>query len=334
MKRIINFFRKDIWRKLLALVLALLLYWNLSDREKVTKHFSVPMELELAAGLFLPENYKLDVRVTVKGTERALKNPKIKGIIKVDRNDRLNGKFRIRLDERNFERRKDVEIIRVEPGVVELPVQMYIQRDVRIVPKTSGKVLDGFELKNLACDPATVRIGGPENEVNAVEYIETETLKLDFDRNFTQKLKLIMPKLPNIISSTNEAIVKVDISPVVSQRMVFENVPVRYLYPHSLSASGTLQEKFSILPSVSRVRLIIIAPPAVFEEIEPEKLYVVADLSAELLSGRPGQLNVRLYCPAMMRSFSAGRIREIEIHPAAVTVTVQPGNINKITKKQ
>ena len=64
MKRIINFFRKDIWRKLLALVLAALLYWNLSDREKVTKHFSVPMELELAAGLFLPEDYKLDVRVS------------------------------------------------------------------------------------------------------------------------------------------------------------------------------------------------------------------------------------------------------------------------------
>ena len=61
MKRIINFFRKDVWRKLLALMLACLLYWNLSDREKVSKPVSVPMELEVAAGLFLPEDYKLDV---------------------------------------------------------------------------------------------------------------------------------------------------------------------------------------------------------------------------------------------------------------------------------
>lgn len=334
MKRIINFFRKDIWRKLLALVLAALLYWNLSDREKVTKHFSVPMELELAAGLFLPEDYKFDVRVSAKGSERALNDLKIRGVIKVDRNDRVNGKFRVRLDERNFERRKDVEIARIEPETVELPVQMYIQRDVRIVPKTSGKVLDGYELKNLSCDPVTVRIGGPENEVNAVEYIETETLKLDFDRNFTQKLKLTLPKLPNIVSSTTETIVKVDISPVITQRRVFENVPVRYLYPHRLSASGALQDQFAVLPSVSRVRVIIVAPPAVFEEIEPEKLYVVADLSADLLSGNPEQLNVRLYCPAMMRNYSAGRIREIEIHPAAVSVTVQRNSLSKTTKKQ
>ncbi len=334
MKFIINFFRKDIWRKLLALALAGLLYWNLSDREKVSKNFTVPMELSAAAGLFLPEDYKLDVRVTAKGTERALQNLKIKGVIKINRNDRQNGKFRIRLDERNFERRKDVEITRIEPEIVELPVQMYIQRDVRVVPKTSGKVLDGFELKALSCDPATVRIGGPENEVNAVESIETEELKLDFDRNFTQNLKLNRPQLPNIVISANETIVKVDISPVLNQRKVFENIPVRYLFPHTFSGLASMQRQMDFLPSVSRVMVVITAPPAVFEEIEPEKLYVVADLSAELLANRPGQLNVRLYCPELMRNFSSGRIREIEIHPAAVTVTVQPGNINKTGNKQ
>ena len=95
-----------------------------------------------------------------------------------------------------------------------------------------------------------------------------------------------------------------------------------------------MQRQMDFLPSVSRVMVVITAPPAVFEEIEPEKLYVVADLSAELLANRPGQLNVRLYCPELMRNFSSGRIREIEIHPAAVTVTVQPGNINKTGNKQ
>ena len=208
MKFIINFFRKDVWRKLLALALAGLLYWNLSDREKVSKNFTVPMELEAAAGLFIPEDYKLDVRITAKGTERALQNLKIKGGIKINRNDRQNGKFRIHLDERNFERRKDVEITRIEPEIVELPVQMYIQRDVRVVPKTSGKVLDGFELKALSCDPATVRIGGPENEVNAVENIETEvevvvetqeeTVSEDLgettEENLKEKLRLQSPK--------------------------------------------------------------------------------------------------------------------------------------------
>ena len=326
MKRIINFFRKDLWRKISALVLACLLYWNLSDREKITKHITVPVEIDAAAGLFVPEDFKLEVRTTVKGTERSLRDLKIKGTVKVDRSDRQNGRFRIRLDERNFERRKDVEVTRIEPEIAELPLQLYIQRDVRIVPKTSGKVLDGFELKSLECNPATIRIGGPEDEVNAIENIETEILKLDFDRNFTQKLKLIRPQLPNIVCSATETVVKVEIAPLLNERRVFNNIPVRYLLPQSTLA---VRKPFSIIPSLSKVSLAITAPPAVLEEIEPEKLYVVADLSAESFTGQPAKLNVRLYCPAALAGSGSGKIRDIEIHPAAVTVSVRPDKADK-----
>ena len=323
MKRILNFFRNDLWRKLCALVLACLLYWNLSDREKITKHITVPMEIEAAAGLFIPEDFKLEVRTTVKGTERSLRDLKIKGLIKVDRNDRQNGKFRVRLDERNFDRRKDVEVTRVEPETVELPLQLYIQRDVKIIPKTEGKVLEGFELKSLECTPSVIRISGPENEVGAVENIETETLKLDFDRNFTQKLKLLPPQLPNIICSATEVVAKVGISPLVNKRQEFKNIPIRYLLPQSTLA---VQKPFSIVSSPSPVSLTITAPPEALENIEPEKLYVVADLSAESFTGQPAKFNIRLYCPSVLTGISNGKI---EIHPAAVTLTVTPDKKQK-----
>ncbi|MBE6363066.1 MAG: hypothetical protein E7054_05370 [Lentisphaerae bacterium] len=321
MKHILDFFRKDLWRKIFALFLACLLYWNLNDREKITKHITVPVDLDIATGLFIPEDFKLEVRTTVKGTSRALRNLKIKGTVKVDKDNRQNGKFNIRIDEQNFERRKDVEITRIEPEYVELPVQMYIQRDIKIVPKTDGKVMDGFELKSLECNPQTIRISGPENEVNAVENIETEILKLDFDRNFTQKLKLIRPQLSNIVCSATETIVKVEISPRLSIRKVFNNIPIRYLLPQSTLA---VQKPFSIVPSLSKVSVAITAPPAVLEDIEPEKLYVVADLSAESFTGQSAKLDVRLYCPATLINSAGGKFREIEIHPAAVTVTVRP----------
>ena len=295
MKRILNFFRKDLWRKLSALVLACLLYWNLSDREKTTKNITVPMTIDAAAGLFVPEDFKLEVRTTVKGTERSLRNLKIKGTVKVDRSDRQNGRFRIRLDDRNFERRKDVEVTKVEPEQIELPVQVYIQREVKIVPKTGGKVQDGYELKSLGCNPSTIRISGPENEVNAIENIETET------------------------------VVKVEIAPLHNSRKVFNNIPVRYLLPQSTLA---VQNPFSIVPSLSKVSVTVIAPQAVLEDIEPEKLYVVADLSAESFTGTVAKLDVRLFCPAALKNFASGRIQNIEIHPSAVTITVRPDKDN------
>ena len=321
MKRILNFFRKDLWRKLSALVLACLLYWNLSDREKTTKYVTVPVEVDAAAGVFVPEDFKLEVRASVKGTERSLRDLKIKGSIKVDQSDRQNGKFLVRLDERNFERRKDVEVIKIEPEQIELPVQLYKHRDVKIFPRTKGKVLEGYKLESVECDPETVRISGPENEVDAIEKLETETLNLDFDRNFTQKLKLLQPLLKNVKCNATETVVKVTISPVLNSSKSFNNIPVRYLLPQS---TLSVQNPFSIVPSLSKVSVTVIAPQAVLDDIEPEKLYVVADLSAESFTGQSAKLDVRLYCPAALRNFVSGKIQNIEIHPSAVTVTVLP----------
>ena len=158
MKRIINFFLADIWRKLLALALTCLLYWNLSDREQVTKQLTVPVDVEVASGLFMPEDYKLEVRVTARGTERSLKEAKIRGMVKVGLRDQINGKFRIRLDERNFERRKDIVINAIEPEFVDLPIQRYIQRDITVIPSTTGSVPEGFRQEGLTWKACTLSV--------------------------------------------------------------------------------------------------------------------------------------------------------------------------------
>ena len=333
MKHILDFFRTDLWRKFIALALTCVLYWNLSDREQITRTLTVPVEIEVASGLFLPADYKLDVRVNVKGPERSLHDLKIKGRVKVDRSDRRNGHFRIRLDERCFERRKDVEIVRIDPEDVELPVQMYIRKDVKVVVKTEGMVFDGYELKSIQCEPATVRISGPENEVNAVDFIETEPLKLDFDRNFTQKLKLIKPQLPNVVCSTVETIVKVDIVPVLNERRTFENVRIRYLFPQTAEASAQFQQE-NIIASAKQVTVTLSAPESVLKQINPENLYVAADLGTGNISAGEPVLNVSLFCPAAFASYNGGRIREVDIKPASITVSVRKKSVPANGKKQ
>ena len=324
MKWIFDFFRVDIWRKLLALALTCLLYWNLSDRELLNDKVSVPVDVEVASGLFMPDDYKLEVRVAVRGTERSLKEAKkMRGRVKVELRDQVNGKFRVHLDERNFERRKDIAVTSVEPEFVELPVQRYIQRDIQVIPSTSGSVPSGFRQVGLSCEPATIRISGPEDEVKAVKHIETELLDLNFDRSFSKKLKLKKPGMPNLVCSSVEVIAKVAIEPVPFESKRFEKVPVRYLYPASLSASGVLQKELNIVSSVSDVTVVITAPKAVMDEIEHEKLFVVADLSSDTFAGKAAKVTVPLYCPVGLRNFSHGKVRELDIRPASVDVTLR-----------
>ena len=74
---VINFIRRDFWRKLVAVVLALLLYQVIATKtsERREKSFAnVPVNVELPADLFLNNPDALRVKVTLGGKVSDLDN--------------------------------------------------------------------------------------------------------------------------------------------------------------------------------------------------------------------------------------------------------------------
>lgn len=330
MKSIINFFRVDIWRKLLALALTCLLYWNLSDRQTVSKELTVPVDVEVESGLFLPKESKYEAVIVVNGTERSLKAAKIHGRVKVTLKDRRkDGTFRIKLDESHFERRRDIAVTSIKTAFIEPAIQRYTGRSVKIVLKTKNNMSAEFRIAKLQCDPERIMIRGPENEVNSVREIETEELDLNCDRSFSQKLKLVKPiHMVNSRLTTSEVQVYAEVERVSFESKKFTKVPIRYLYPVLPGEKGRALQKWNVHSSITEVTVEVEAPRAVIDGINPEKLFVMADLPADAFT-RKAKISVKLYCQIIGND---GKVRKINIYPESVDVTLEPDAVGNEVK--
>ena len=319
MKHFFDLFRRDLWRKILALALACLLYYNLTDRKLVEKQIYVPVDVDVAAGLFIDDNYKPEVRITVRGTERALQNLQVRGNVRVTQPKNGNDKYFIQLDARNFELRRDVEFVRVEPGKIEVPLSNYVRREIEVKCQSVGKVYDGFELKSIRFEPAKIGVSGPENNLNGLEVL-TEDLDISSDRSFSKTLSLKPSKRKNVQYNASQVIAYVAIEKIAFETINYSNVPVN-CFIQSLDNKPVPEIE---IPSAQRhVKVKISVPQEYMSMIDRTKLTVYANIPAEENITAPISKRVYLNHSLSINSTGTKNI-SVEIIPAYIDVTIKP----------
>lgn len=167
-----DFFRKyifnNLWLKLVALALAFLLWWAVAHDPTVQAPIVAPLELQNA-----PENLEMSVegptqvKIRVRGPERTVRRltPADVQVI-LD----LTG---VRAGERTFDltakqvRLPDaVEVVQIEPSQIHLTFDRSATRTVEVRPRVIGSLVTGYHIANVAADPSTINIVGPEHRVD------------------------------------------------------------------------------------------------------------------------------------------------------------------------
>ena len=319
MKHFFDLFRRDLWRKILALALACLLYYNLTDRKLVEKQIYVPVDVDAAAGLFVDDNFKPEVRITVRGTERALQNLKVRGNVRVTQPKSGNDKYFVPLDVRNFELRRDVEFVRVEPEKIEVPLSNYVRREIEVKGKLIGKVYDGFELKSVRFEPEKIGVSGPENNLNGLEVL-TEDLDISSDRNFSKTLSLIPSKRKNVQYNASQVIAYVVIEKIAFKTMDYSNIPVNCFIQ---SLDNTPVPEIEIPPEQRYVRVKISVPQEYMNMIDRTKFTVYANIPAEENITAPVRKRVSLHY-SLSSNLAGTKNISVEIKPAYIDVIIKP----------
>ena len=236
MKFFMDFLRKDIWRKLIALTIAVVLYLNLYEQKEREIH-DVEVELQHDPEIFVdPSDRHVRVRLTVKGSSRLVQKMDIQGVSgKVRLSDNTaalrSGKARIRLSPENFNCERGVEITGIEPQVLQFPVQRQISRNIYIKPELSGKVAPGKIVTAVRCSPESITVTGPEKAVTSLTEIKTENFSIENESiDFSKELKLINPMHNAFVFSSNTADISVEIKDSAALPRKITNVPVRYLF--------------------------------------------------------------------------------------------------------
>lgn len=309
-----SFFRfllKDPWRKLIALFLTVVLYLVLNDGKQREEDMNdVSLTIECADDVFLPEMDRMQrVQLTLRGSESRIKNLEKKDIygrIKVNRKTPGFSSQIITLTPRDFTVPRGVEVVRVKPEQLLLPLEPRGMRQLPVQVDVTGEVLAGWQSK-VYCDPESVSVSGPESVLRKLEKIITEPLSVQGDsRGFKKSLELVNPKPHELTLAVSSVNVSVDIT----------RMPERILPNISLQCIESPGRELNFELGTKRVSVTVSGEQRLINEISANDVTVFVNLS-DAKYAVPGEYTVALQ--AVLKDRKNNQL-QISVEPAEIKV--------------
>jgi YbbR domain-containing protein len=216
--------------KILALLLASVLWFTVAGEHVVERSLRVPLEFRnIPQALEIVGNAPDSVDVRLRGSSAVLSRLQSGEIVAVlDLSSARAGSrlFPLRSDE--VRAPFGVEVAQVVPPTLALELEKSARRKVPIVPVTEGEPAPGFVVGRTIADPPTVDIVGPESRVRQVAEATTEPVSVKDAKSRVRdgvtvgvvdsSVRLVQPQSANVT---------VEIWPAPVERQV-PDVPVRY----------------------------------------------------------------------------------------------------------
>ena len=221
---------RNVRLKILALLLASLLWFTVAGEHVVERSLRVPLELRNAPeSLEIVGNAPDSVDVRLRGSSAVLSRVQPGEIIAVlDLGAARTGSrlFPIRADQ--VRAPFGIEVSQVIPNTIALDLERAARRRVPVVPATEGNPAPGYVVGRISAEPDTVEIIGPESRLHQITEATTEPVSVKDARApvrdavsvgvLDSSVRLVQPLNVNVI---------VEISPAPVERQV-NDVPIRY----------------------------------------------------------------------------------------------------------
>ena len=278
MNSFLSFLFRDPLRKLIALLLTIVLYAVLNEGKQQQKElFKVPVEIKCDDDVFVAKIHKeATVQLTVRGSESKIKKldmQTIRGEVEISRTAQgfESGSAVLYLDPKIFDCPQGIEIVSIEPEMLEIPVQRRTSRDIPIEPIVSGRPRQGMAHDGGRCSPDMVTVSGPERGIRNLEKIRTEQVVIPDgeSRSFSKSVDLISPG-EEFVMNISKTDVTVNITTDMSRRLP-RKVAVQWHIP--------LNRKLAVRAETDAVAVTVAGQQDEINSITGEDIMVYADLS-------------------------------------------------------
>jgi YbbR domain-containing protein len=173
----------NLFAKILALVVSVLLWFYVSEQQQFEERFSVPLRLEnIPEDLTLLGEVPTEVEVLVRGQGRFLRH-RVRGLVlAVDLSGAAEGRYIRRLTPADVTvpLEEDVEVLEIiAPGLLKAEIDRVTVRSVPVVPTTESVPARGYaRVGSPVVNPEQVMIRGAESIVSSVNSLRTEPISL------------------------------------------------------------------------------------------------------------------------------------------------------------
>lgn len=327
-----EFIRHDFFRKLIAFVMALLIWLtvqSLIDREKELN--GIKVKLQIPKSYILMDNVP-NLSLKIKASEnklRELSSSDFSVSKKIIPDSYKNAQtLEVNLNSQDIKKPPMVSILDFEPEkfYIRLDRKTEIPKKVDVKLNFTGRPSKGYKVANYNTTPAQVNLSGPISIVEKIESVKTKAIILDdtlvdsFDKNIE-----IAPIREGLSVSPSSVLAKVDIIRDQSTK-TFRNIKIKILRPSSLS------DKNVELFSTPHVDITLTGSKQKLEKLDRKKIKAFIDLSKEDNSGKLSEGRLRSQVNCWLGGITGIYINHIE--PKFVELVIKSKNQGKKDKKQ
>ncbi len=164
--------------KILAVLLAFLLWIQVASQETVQMTLAAPVEfLDMPTDLEIANDYPREVEVVLKSVRpRSLEPGRIR--VMIDMRDAASGATVVHLNENNIRGARDAEIVNITPARLRLQLEETWSKEVDVKATIVGSPAEGYEVSAVRIIPQRVQLSGPQSRIEQVTEAETEPISI------------------------------------------------------------------------------------------------------------------------------------------------------------
>lgn len=274
---------KHLWLKVLAVLLASLLWLTVAGEHVVERTMRVPLELRnVPEQLEIVGDPPMTVDVRVRGSSAVLgrMDPgEVVAIVDLEGARPGSRLFHLRTDE--VRGPYGVDVAQITPATIALSLEKSGRKAVPVIAAVEGEPAPGFVTGRSSVTPATVEVLGPESRLRDLTSATTEAVSVAGQRTSVSDVVTIGVSDSALrLAETQTATVAVEILPAPVERDI-AGVPVRW---RNLGAGLTAR----VQPSVTRVT--VRGRRQALDSMRAELIEAFVDLAGL----GPGQYNLRV----------------------------------------
>ena len=270
----------DLPVKVICITAAAILFLFHRVNTLTERFFSVPLQVNVSAGLAVASAYPKSVRITLRGAEEAIYpvlEEDIEAVVGLE-SRKGPGMFRAQVKVSRKGTAASIEPleVRVEPQEITFTLEPLTEKRVSIVPDLRGSPAYGYEMVQSVVTPAAAMVRGARSRVQGVTALSTEEVDLTGRTgSFAARLKISVPS----------ALVKIAGEPSVEFRATIqEAVVAKSLQPVQVTGFD-LSPRFAPKAPLQTGRVEVQGPQLLVDGVRADQVRLLLDCSVVKRAG-------------------------------------------------
>lgn len=304
--------------KLLALVLAFVVWLSVTGDTSIVQDFNAPLDLRLPPERALSSDPPTAVVVRLRGPETAVRRiDPLRLVVRVALSEDPVGPREVPISAADvIGVPRDVKVDFVSPERVAVVLDRRVERRLAVEPTFMGEPPEGYVYYDSGAEPAELVVVGPASEIEAVERLPTAPIPLD---------RLTAPAtFPAVAVPAPPHARILDPRPVEVRVLVFEAPIERSFGGVRVELRGAGPTEAPVPGSVS---ITLSGPPAFVAALDAAQVRAVADIDGLAARVTPYRVRLRVEVESSEPGLELFKIRSVR--PREVEVRVRERNAGR-----